>query len=128
MSSVVPPLHRSEDEALWQHVFALTQELKALKQQLQQKKTINTNMGVSQYGSNDYFLFVATLRNKMKANVEKKYYPSIRIDGKKLGMDFNGLLYDKKTNINLTKSLAFEVYHSLYDQHLIKPYFEVKEA
>ena len=122
MSNVVPPFQRSENDALWSYVNEMASELRTLKTQLKEKPVSNNTD--SKYLSDDYFSFVTKLRGKMKANVEKNYYPSIRIDGMELGIDFNGLLYDKKTNRNLPRALAFDVYHKLYDQHCIKPYFK----
>jgi len=122
MSNVVPPFQRSENDALWSYVNEMASELRTLKTQLKEKPVSNNTDSL--YLSEDYFSFVTKLRGKMKANVEKNYYPSIRIDGMELGIDFNGLLYDKKTNRNLPRALAFDVYHKLYDQHCIKPYFK----
>ncbi|MCF6244158.1 MAG: hypothetical protein L3J43_03925 [Sulfurovum sp.] len=100
----------------------LTEELRDLKAQLD--KSITTAHKHDKYLSEAYFEFVTKLREKMRANVEKNYYPKIRIDGLELGIDFKGLLYDRKTNRNLPRALAFDVYHRLYDQHLIKPHFK----
>ena len=121
MSNVVPPKHRTEDEALWSYVNDLAEELRALKAKLHQSPRTNE---ADPYCSEAYFEFVTKLRGKMRANVEKNYYPSIKIDGMKLGIDFKGLLYDRKTHRTLPRALAFEVYHKLYDHHLQKPFFK----
>lgn len=121
MSNVVSPFQRTEDEALWSYVNDMAAELRSLKDQLHQ--TPQRKYG-SKYQSDEYFEFVTKLRGKMKANTEKNYYPTIRIDGMELGIDFKGLLYDKNTQRNLARELAFDVYHRLYDQHLIVPYFK----
>jgi len=122
MSNVVSPSHRSENEALWSYVNDMASELRDMKAQLKEKPVSgNTD---SKYLSDDYFSFVTKLRGKMKANVEKNYYPRIRIDGMELGIDFKGLLYDRKTNRTIPRALAFDVYHKLYDQHCVKPYFK----
>jgi hypothetical protein len=122
MSNVVPPLHRSENEALWSYVSRMAEELKAMKAELNKTTTVSTTQ--NKYHSEAYFTFVTKLRGKMRANVEKNYYPSIKIDGMELGIDFNGLMYDRKTSRTLPRALAFEVYHKLYDHHLVKPLFE----
>ncbi len=122
MSNVVPPFQRSENEALWSYVNDMASELRTLKAQLKEKSVSNNTD--SKYLCDDYFSFVTKLRGKMKANTEKKYYPTIRIDKMELGIDFNGLLYDKKTQRTLPRALAFEIYHTLYDHHCIKPYFK----
>jgi len=122
MSNVVPPFQRSENDALWSYVNEMASELRTLKTQLKEKPVSNNTD--SKYLSDDYFSFVTKLRGKMKANVEKNYYPRIRIDGMELGIDFKGLLYDRKTNRTIPRALAFDVYHKLYDQHCIKPYFK----
>jgi len=121
MSNVVPSHHRTEDDALWSYVDSMAKELRELKAKLHQSQS---NIQKISYQSDAYFEFVANLREKMRAHVEKNYYPKIRIDGMELGIDFKGLLYDRETNITLPRTLAFEVYHKLYDQHLIEPFFK----
>ncbi len=124
MSNVVSPFQRSENDALWSYVNEMAFELRGLREQVKQRPV--QQRSDDKYLSEAYFAFVTTLRGKMRANVEKKYYPTIRIDGMELGIDFNGLLYNKTTNRNLPRALAFDVYHKLYDHHLIKPYFKVE--
>ena len=121
MSNVVPPSQRSENEALWSYVNSMAEELRLLKANINNHVVSNVT---SKYSSDEYFNFVTKLRGKMRANVEKNYYPSIKIDGMELGIDFNGLLYDRKTNRTLARALAFEVYHKLYDHHIVKPFFK----
>jgi hypothetical protein len=122
MSNVVPPSHRSENEALWSYVNDMASELRALREKL--NTTGSSGHATDKYSSDKYFTFVTKLRGKMRANVEKNYYPSIKIDGMELGIDFKGLLYDRKTNRTLARALAFEVYHKLYDHHIVKPFFK----
>lgn len=121
MSNVVPPFQRTEDEALWSYVNDMAAELRELKANLHQ---VPVTTQTSLYQSEAYFEFVTKLRGKMKANIEKNYYPTIRIDGMELGIDFKGLLYDKSNNRALPRALAFDVYHKLYDHHMKKPYFK----
>ena len=121
MSNVIPPFQRSENEALWSYVSKMASELKELREKLA-TPTPSRNAS-DKYSSEAYFAFVTKLRGKMRANVEKNYYPSINIDGMKLGIDFKGLLYDQKTKRTLPRALAFEVYHRLYDHHCTKPFF-----
>jgi len=121
MGNVVPPFQRSENEALWSYVNEMASELRILKDKL--NTTAHSEQINNKYRSEKYFSFVTKLRDKMRANVETNYYPSIKIDGMKLGIDFKGLLYDKRTHKILPRVLAFEVYHRLYDHHCIKPYF-----
>ena len=121
MSNVVPPRHRTEDEALWSYVNDMAEELRALKEKLHQSPGTTQ---ADQYQSEAYFEFVTKLRGKMRANVEKNYYPTIRIDGLELGIDFKGLLYDRSNNRTLPRALAFEVYHKLYDHHVKNPFFK----
>ncbi len=123
MSNVIPPPYqKSENEALWSYINDMASEVRTLKEQLKSTEVSNNTDG--KYLSDDYFSFVTKLRGKMKANVEKNYYPRIRIDGMEFGIDFKGLLYDRKTNRTIPRALAFDVYHKLYDQHCIKPYFK----
>ena len=122
MSHIVPPFQRSDNEALWSYVNSMAEELRAVKAEL--NRTAAASNTQNKYYSDAYFSFVTKLRGKMRANVEKNYYPSIKIDGMELGIDFNGLLYDRKTSKTLPRALAFEVYHKLYDHHLVKPLFK----
>ncbi len=115
------PFQRSENDALWSYVNELASELRELREKL--KTTALSENMTGKYSSDDYFAFVTKLRGKMRADVEKNYYPSIKIDGMKLGIDFKGLLYDQKTQRTLPRILAFEVYHKLYDHHCVKPFF-----
>ena len=96
MSNVIPPFQRSENEALLSYVTGSGTELRTLKAQLKEKPVSNNTD--SKYLGDDYFSFVTKLRGKMKANVEKNYYPRIRIDGMELGIDFKGLLYPRNTD------------------------------
>lgn len=119
MSEVVSPFQRSEEDALWSYLNDMAAELRTLKETL---RTQNHVPKRDIYQSDTYFSFVTTLRERMQANTKKKHYPTIDIEGMKLGIDFKGLLYDKHTNRNLPRELAFEVYHTLYDKHLVKPF------
>ena len=119
---VSPPSQRSENEVLWSYVSDMTEEIRKLRTQI--KGTQKAVQEQDKYKSESYFSFVTQLRGKMRANVDKNYYPKIRIDGMELGIDFNGLLYDRRTSRTLPRALAFEVYHKLYDHHLVKPFFK----
>jgi hypothetical protein len=126
MSNVVPPFQRSENDALWSYVNDMASELRELKNKLKETASTSpeTQQPTGKYISEEYFAFVNTLRGKMRANTDKNYYPTIRIDGMELGIDFNGLLYDKTTQRTVARALAFDIYHKLYDHHIVKPFFK----
>ena len=73
---------------------------------------------VQRQGMNDDFReFVANFRAKMKANVNTNYYPEVTIEGRRIGVDHKGLLYDKQTLRLLNKADAFRIYSKLYKEH-----------
>lgn len=121
MSNVVQMNNSTETQALWNYISDLTNEIQTLKSQMQRNNSASHRN--HRYNCDEYFTFIATLRKKMKAKVDKNHYPTIQINGMTLGIDFKGLLYNKKTQKILPKDLAFDVYHVLYDHHLDKPYF-----
>ncbi len=84
-------------------------ELKEIKTLLQkQQKTVRKI-------DKNYYEFVKIFRNSMKADVANNIYPTFYYKGKKLGVDFKGLLYDKDTQRPITKDEAFEAYRYAYE-------------
>jgi len=66
--------------------------------------------------SKDFREFVANFRTKMKANTNTNYYPEVTVEGRRIGVDHKGLLYDKQTLRLLNKADAFRVYDKLYQE------------
>ena len=65
--------------------------------------------------SREYYRFVEALREKLYADIDKGIYPEISYDGRKLGVDAKGMIYDKSTQHLLPTYEAFEVYDFLYE-------------
>lgn len=62
-----------------------------------------------------FYLFIKEFRHSMLPNTEKCLYPKVQdYKGRKLGVNFKGLLYDVKSSNLLSTSEAFKVYGYLY--------------
>jgi len=87
----------------------LIDEIKTLKE------TITQHEKNSQKRGREFYRFIREFRKSMYADTEKKIYPKI-IDyrGRKLGVNFDGLLYDISTSKVLNTQDAFKVYGYLY--------------
>lgn len=87
----------------------LLQELQELKALMQEEKR------ESRRRDRKFYAFLKKFRRSMRADVDKNLYPKI-IDykGRKLGVNFNGFLYDVKSSNLLPTKEAFKVYGYLY--------------
>jgi len=83
-------------------------ELQEIKKLLKEQKESTNKVDT------DYYNFVKEFRNIMKADITNNIYPTFHYQGKKLGVDFKGLLYDKQTQKYLSKTEAFQVYRYAY--------------
>lgn len=63
-----------------------------------------------------YYAFVKSFRKLLKADTIKDIYPEVIFKGKRLGANFDGLLYYKSTGRLLSTKNAFEVYDYFYAQ------------
>ena len=96
-----------EDKPAWAN--EILNELKEIKTLLkEQKQTVNRI-------DRNYYDFVKKFRESMKADVANNVYPTFYYKGKKLGVDFKGLLYDKATKKNISRDEAFEAYRYAYE-------------
>lgn len=87
-----------------------------LRQEVQELKELITEANQkSHQRDREFYSFLKEFRLTMRADVEKKLYPKI-IDykGRKLGVNFDGLLYDVKSSHLLPTKEAFRVYNYLY--------------
>lgn len=80
-------------------------EIKTLLKKEKQVKIYNSQ----------YYDFIKEFRKSMQANIQNNYYPEIEHKGKKIGVNFKGLLYDKESSKLLSTSEAYEVYKKLYE-------------
>ncbi len=87
----------------------LLQELQELKILVKEEKKKNYKR------DRKFYAFLKEFRRSMRADVDKNLYPKI-IDYKnrKLGVNFDGLLYDVKSSNLLPTKEAFKVYGYLY--------------
>ncbi len=92
----------------------IMEELKEIKEILLKnyKKTKNLDISMRK--------FVSEFRERLKPDVENDHYPEVEYNGRRLGVNFKGLLYDKETLRLLSTSEAFEVYRHFYREHLEK--------
>lgn len=91
------------------------QQLKVLLEKEEQR---------SQKRDKAFYAFIKEFRVKMRADTEKKLYPKI-IDykGRKLGVNFDGLLYDVKSSNLLPTREAFKVYGYLYQKKNLEIFY-----
>ena len=97
----------------------LLQEIKEIKLLLQEQKELLNQKRYSvnttyKKPDNNFYRFVKEFRVSMKADTKNSIYPTFEYDGKKLGVDYSGLLYDKTTSKTLSKDEAFRVYKFAY--------------
>lgn len=85
-------------------------ELKEIKALLKDMNNPRRN----KYKNKDYFTFVDELRKKLQADTEKEIYPELDYQGKRIGVNFKGFLYDKSTIKNVTSQEAFAIYEYFY--------------
>jgi len=63
-----------------------------------------------------YYDFIKEFRKNMRADVANNIYPTFYYNGKKYGVDFKGLLYDKSTSHVIPRDEAFKIYRFAYEQ------------
>ena len=61
-----------------------------------------------------FYAFIKNFRLNMYADTQSSRYPKINYNGRILGVNFNGLLYDVKSSNLLPTKEAFRVYQYLY--------------
>ncbi|MCK5853688.1 MAG: hypothetical protein KAG56_00615 [Sulfurovaceae bacterium] len=105
-----------EQPPLW--AKELMDEIKNLKEMMNRQEVKGEKMDKVFYG------FIKNFRISMCADTEKKLYPKI-IDhrGRKLGVNFKGLLYEVKTSKLLSTKEAFKVYEFLYKKKNLEVFY-----
>jgi len=104
-------LHETPERPEW--ADAMLFELREIKRLLEQMQT--SRPAAHSKGKADYFRFVNRLRKELRADILNDIYPEIRYDGRELGINFKGYIYDKATTKELPAHEAFAVYRFLYD-------------
>ena len=62
----------------------------------------------------DYFDFINRFRKYMMPDPDRDHFPEVTVGGRRIGVTFDGLLYDKETGDTLDRMKAFEIYSVLY--------------
>jgi len=102
----------AQDKPQWAN--EILSELKEIKNLLKEETKIPSKE--KKLYDSEYYNFVKEFRQKMKASTKDKIYPTFNYQGKKLGIDFKGLLYDKSTSKIIPKKEAFKIYKFAYEQ------------
>ncbi len=103
----IEKLLKNQDNTVNDLLEAILIELKEINKTLKEKPK-------NSYKNRDYYNFINKLRKNLRADVEKNIYPEINFNNRRIGVTFNGYLYDKETNENLKAYEAYEVYDFLY--------------
>ena len=87
----------------------LLTELREIKSMLQETK--------QEKKAHDYtfYDFVNVFRKSMMPDVQNNIYPEVEYEGKKIGVNYRGLLYYKGDLTLLSRNEAFKVYRYIYD-------------
>jgi|GEM_PF-1859770 len=94
---------------------AILFELREIKRLLQNMQPTSPTPQKTTTDKHAYFAFVNRLRKELRADIVNDIYPEINYQGKTLGVNFKGHLYDKATTEELPAHEAFSVYRFLYD-------------
>jgi hypothetical protein len=102
-------LNQDKERPLW--ADEILTELKEIKQLLK-----NSSKREKKYPKDKaYFKFVNDLRDKLRASIADNRYPEIIYNGRALGINFKGWIYDKSDSKVLPAHEAFKVYRFLYE-------------
>ncbi len=113
----IDTIFSGEAEERPQWASELLDELKEIKALLKEHKQPRLKRVTSYNNTEDLYAFIKEFRDKMKADTANNNYPTFNYRGKKLGVDFKGLLYDKETTRTLRREEAFKIYRYAYNLH-----------
>ena len=107
----------AEEKPQW--ASELLEEIREVKTLLKEQKELLTHKSYQPSTTypqkrNGFYSFIKEFRISMRANVVKNNYPSFDYYGRKLGVDYSGLLYDKESSRTLSREEAFKVYSYAY--------------
>ncbi len=114
-----------KDENLSILLGDILNELKEIKVILKNQKDPEKNIEKKDKNY-EYYRFVNDFRKRLKADEINGIYPEVHYQGKRIGVNINGYLYDKETAKNLPSYEAFAVYEYFYlkkdelDNYIIK--------
>lgn len=92
---------------------AMLEELRAIKEHL----TSQTSNTQPRKASPEFMNFVKQFRQLMMANTFENIYPEVIFEGRYVGVDYQGYLYDKKTQMRLNMNDATALYKMMYTEH-----------
>lgn len=92
-------------------------ELREIKSLLKENQAPQKHSVTSYENSTGLYTFVKEFRRSMRADTLNNIYPTFVYKGKRLGVDFKGLLYDKESTRILPRAEAYKVYEYAYNQH-----------
>jgi len=111
----------AEEKPQW--ATEILQELKEIKQLLKEQKEeqkiykpANRRSFYHTKNNREFYEFIKEFRTTMKPDVPNDIYPTFEYQGRRLGIDNSGLLYDKKDLKILPKAEAFKIYRYAYNQ------------
>jgi len=102
----------AEEKPVWAR--EILEELQEIKTLLQEDK-VQKKQSIRAYHQDGLYQFIKGFRLSMRANTLKNIYPTFEYHERKLGIDFKGLLYDKKTTRILPREEAYRVYKYAYN-------------
>ncbi len=115
----IDKIFSGESETIPQWAIEISNEIKELKELLKEQKSTYANNRYSKNKtsiSDDFYNFIKQFRVSMKADKANNIYPTFKYFDKELGVDYLGLLYNKKDSKTLSKQEAFKVYRYAYQQ------------
>jgi hypothetical protein len=98
--------HELTDRPAW--VDEILDEIKKLNSVVEESHEEQKKMDKA------FYRFIKDFRLNMYADTQSSRYPKINYNGRILGVNFNGLLYDVKSSNLLPTKEAFRVYQYLY--------------
>jgi hypothetical protein len=120
----IDTIFSGEAEERPQWAGKILEELKEVKVLLQEQRELLKNQPTQVHTSypqnrqkidREYYNFIKQFRISMKADTKNNNYPTFEYNGRKLGVAFSGLLYDKKDSKTLSRKEAFRVYRYAYE-------------
>ena len=98
----------AENKPQWAN--EILSELKEIKVLLKEQKQTTQKI------DKNFYSFIKEFRVLMRADTTKNIYPTFNYDGRRFGVDFKGLLYDKENSKFLSTDEAYKVYKYAYNQ------------
>jgi len=92
---------------------SIIDELRAIKELLSEQHTY-----APKKASPEFMQFVKQFRLLMMANTFENIYPEVLFESRCVGVDYQGYLYDKKTQRRLNMEDASRLYKMMFQEHI----------